>query len=62
MGSFSVWHWLIVLLMGAVFVVPFWRIFRRTGIPPILSILAVVPMVAVFYLWVVAFKKWPPEA
>ncbi|KAA0575807.1 hypothetical protein FZ983_24920 [Azospirillum sp. B21] len=66
MGSFSIWHSIIVLLIFALFsmiwVVPFWRLFRRTGIPPMLSILAAIPFVAVIYLWVVAFKKWPSDA
>ncbi|SDP66431.1 hypothetical protein SAMN05443582_107185 [Phyllobacterium sp. OV277] len=43
MGSFSVWHWMIITIILCVIVAPFWMIFKRTGIPPVLSILAVIP-------------------
>ncbi|PGH55877.1 hypothetical protein CRT60_21740 [Azospirillum palustre] len=65
MGTFSIWHWINALpifsIISMISVVPFWRLFRRTGIPPILSIFALIPFVAFFYLWVVAFKKWPSD-
>jgi len=61
MGSFSVWHWIIVLVIILGLIVPFWKIFKRTGIPPILSILAIFPFVTIIFLWIVALKKWPND-
>jgi len=33
MGSFSIWHWLVVLIFVGVFVVPLWKIVSKTGHP-----------------------------
>lgn len=65
MGSFSIWHWIIVLFIVlfclAIFVVPTWRIVRKAGFPGALSLLALVPGVNLILLWVFAFVKWPNE-
>ena len=63
MGSFSVWHWAVVLwpLAAALTVVPVWRILRRVGIPGWLSLLSVIPIVGLAALWVMAFSTWPNE-
>lgn len=65
MGSFSIWHWIIVLFIVlfwlAIFVVPTWRIVRKAGFPGVLSLLALVPGVNLILLWVFAFVKWPNE-
>lgn len=62
MGSFSVWHWLIVLIWLGVFLVPFWRLVGRTGHAPALSLLLLVPVVNIVFLWWLAFGKWPSQA
>ncbi|PDQ19972.1 hypothetical protein CN311_16720 [Mesorhizobium sanjuanii] len=62
MGSFSVFHWLILLIICVVLVVPYWRIFPRAGWPSALSLLMVVPLVNFVLLWILAFKKWPGDA
>ena len=43
-------------------VVPFWRLYKRTGFKPVFSLLALVPGGIVVLLWVVAFAKWPAFA
>lgn len=61
MGSFSIWHWLII---GAVlFIVgyPAARILRRLGFSGWWVIGALIPYVNVAGLWVLAFVKWPVE-
>lgn len=50
-------QWLIVV--GILFVVPFWRIIKRTGFNPGLALLALVPGGILVLLWVLAFAKWP---
>lgn len=62
MGSFSIWHWLIVLIMVGVFIAPFWIIFKRIGLPPILSVLAAIPLVSIVFLWIIALKDWPAKS
>ena len=66
MGSFSIWHWAIVLfvfwpLAAAITVVPVWRILKRVGIPSWLSLLSVIPIVGLVALWVMAFSTWPND-
>ena len=62
MGSFSIWHWLIVIVYILFWVVPFWRIFPRAGWPSPLSLLMLIPLVNLVLLWVLAFKRWPGDA
>jgi hypothetical protein len=42
--------------------VPVARIFKRVGISPWLSVLAVVPFVNLFGLWLFAFSPWPSDS
>ena len=37
----------------------FWRIFRRMGLPPWLSVMASVPLVNLIVLYYVAMTPWP---
>jgi predicted ABC-type exoprotein transport system permease subunit len=57
MGGFSVFHWLIVLLIFA----PFFQIVRKAGFSPFWGILAFVPLVNIIALWVFAFIRWPRD-
>lgn len=54
---------LIVLIVVAVFVLllllPYWRIFRKAGFNPALSLLMIVPLVNIIMLYVLAFSEWP---
>ena len=61
MGSFSIWHWLIVVLWLALFLVPAWRIAAKAGFPGALSLLLVIPLLNIVLIWVFAFMKWPVE-
>jgi hypothetical protein len=61
MGSFSIWHWLIVLIIWLTIGYPWWRIVRRAGKHPALSLLLFVPLVNVVFLWWFAFAHWPRE-
>ena len=45
-----------LLIMGALLIVPFWKILPRHGMPSWLAIFAVFPLFALILLWVVAFK------
>ena len=61
MGSFSIWHWIIVLFFVVLFQWPFWRIVRKAGFPAALSLLLLIPIVNIVVIWVFAFIKWPVE-
>jgi hypothetical protein len=57
----SIWHWLIVIIVLAAVIVPFWRIFPRAGMSRWWSLLMVVGPINLILLWVLAFKTWPTE-
>ena len=59
MGSFSIWHWLILLIIALMVFVPFGKILSRTGHSPLWAILLIIPIVNWVVIWVFAFKKWP---
>lgn len=50
---------LMLVLMSAVVIYPAMRICRRAGLPPLLGLLAVVPLANVALLWFVAVMPWP---
>ena len=58
MGSFSIWHWIIVLLL----ILPLWffgRAVGKAGFSPWWVLLAIIPVVNLIMLWVFAYAKWP---
>ena len=50
---------LLMLVYGAIVVVPFWQIWKRTGHAGGLSLLMLIPLVNLIMLYVLAFKTWP---
>jgi hypothetical protein len=61
MGSFSIWHWFVLLFFGVFWIVPIWRIVSRAGFSGIWSLLLFVPFVNFVMLWVFAFARWPRD-
>jgi len=52
-------RWIVILSLLQL--VPFWRIFRRMGLPPWLAIMASVPLVNLIVLYYAAMSPWPAE-
>lgn len=59
MGSFSIWHWLIVLLVFVLPIFPLWRIFKRTGRSGAWSLLLFVPFAYIPLFFFLAYARWP---
>ena len=62
MGTFSIWHWLIVFLVIALVVFVVWpavRILHKAGYSGWWSLLMLVPFVNIIGIWLFAFAKWP---
>jgi hypothetical protein len=55
-------HLLVLLVVGGfwavVLVIPFWQIFKKAGMAPLLSLLMVFPLVNLIMLYVLAFSPW----
>lgn len=52
-------HWLWMLVIAIVVVIPVWRICQRAGYPGWLGVLILIPMVNLALLYFVAFADWP---
>ncbi len=50
---------IIMLVMGAILIVPFWRIFSKAGFSGALSLLMLIPLVSLIMIFVLAFASWP---
>ena len=49
-------------LIGAIVVIiPFWRICRRVGLSPFLSLLMAIPLINLIFVYYVAFTDWPSQ-
>lgn len=59
MGSLSIWHWLILIVMAAIYGIPLAKIIRRTGHSRWWVIVFFVPVINLIALWVLAFVRWP---
>lgn len=59
MGSLSIWHWLIFLILWAALALPACLIARKAGYHWSLGILYGIPLISILMLWVFAFSKWP---
>lgn len=61
MGTFSIWHWVIVLITLFVVIFPIWRILTRTGNSGWWSLLSLIPFANLILLYGIAFGPWPIE-
>ncbi|TWT03913.1 hypothetical protein [Reyranella sp. CPCC 100927] len=61
MGSFSLFHWLIVLVVSFLWIFPIWMILQRIGRPGPLALVALIPLLGVVLLWWIALSRWPSQ-
>lgn len=63
MEGFSIWHWLIVVMVVGIFVVlPAWmtvRILSKAGRSSLWCLVILVPVVNIVMVWAFAFARWP---
>ena len=57
MGMMSVFGF-IALIGTAIYIIPFWFIFKKAGFSPLLCLLLIVPLVNIVMLYVLAFTDW----
>ena len=61
-GEMAWWfggHWLTMLLVAVVIVLPFWKIFAKAGYSGWFGLLMIVPVVNLIALYMLAFSDWP---
>jgi len=54
-------HWLWMLVVAVVVVIPAWRICQRTGYPGWTGVLILIPVVNLGLLYCIAFADWPAD-
>lgn len=54
-------HWLWMLAIAIVVVIPAWRICQRAGYPGWLGLLILLPVVNLLFLYFIAFADWPAD-
>lgn len=59
MGSFSIWHWMILFILLCTWIVPGWVIVKKAGFSPAWALFGFIPIVNFIMLWVFAFARWP---
>jgi hypothetical protein len=52
----------VITLLSFIYVIPLWRILKRTGFHPAFSFLAIIPVVKLVALYYFAFSEWPNES
>lgn len=57
--GFSGFGWLWMLVWAAIVIVPFWRICEKAGYAGALSLLILVPLVNIGFLYFLGFARWP---
>jgi hypothetical protein len=59
MGAFSSYHWLVIVAVAAIFMIPGARILSRAGYSQWWCLVFLVPGGFIVWLWVIAFVRWP---
>ncbi len=59
MGGFSIFHWLIVIVMLALYFIPVVKILQKAGDSGWWCLIAFVPLVNIIMFYVFAFANWP---
>ena len=58
-NTMGIGHWLWMLVIAIVVVIPVWRICRRAGYPGWLGVLMLIPVANLVLLYFIAFADWP---
>ena len=59
MGSLSIFHWLIVIVILALYFIPIVKILQKAGYSGWWRLIVFVPLVNIIMFYVFAFANWP---
>lgn len=63
MGAFSIWHWLIVLILTSPFwllpMLPISEVLKKAGFSRWWALLYLLPLINLVALFVFAYSQWP---
>lgn len=55
---FAPFFMLFAIVAFAIYLIPFWMIFKKAGFSPWLALLTWIPLVGIIVFYVVAFSQW----
>lgn len=55
----GLWQVVAVVVYAAIIVLPFWKITAKAGYNSWLSLLVIIPIVNLIYIYFLAFSNWP---
>jgi hypothetical protein len=58
-ASVGIFEVLIIVVIVAILVWPYWRIFDKAGFSPWLSLLMLIPIANIIMTFFLAFARWP---
>lgn len=58
MGFGSPLHWIILLVVWSIWIIPLYKLLGRIGWSQAWAFVAFVPPLAIVLLWVIAFSRW----
>ena len=58
MGGLSIWHWLVVVIIWTIWIVPLYKILGRIGWARGWSFVALFPPFGMVLLWCIALGRW----
>ena len=59
MGSLSIFHWIILILIVFIYLFPVIKILQKAGYSGWWVLVGFVPLLNIIMLWVFAFASWP---
>ncbi len=59
MNGLGIAEIIVILFIGVIFILPFWKIFTKAGFPGWLSLLLMLPIANIIILFYIAFAEWP---
>ncbi len=59
MFRFGPWELMLIVIIGLLFILPYWKIFSKAGFSGWLSLTLIVPILNIIMLFYLAFAEWP---
>ena len=53
------WEIILIIAYAAIIVLPFWKITTKAGYNSWLSLLVIIPLVNLIFIYYLAFSNWP---
>ena len=59
MFGLTLWHWLLIVIIAILVVIPYRMVWRKAGYPANYGFIMLIPLVNIGMLWYLALANWP---